>query len=148
MPYTVDTRARRRHLIRDRWYNADALLQWATTAREAQINVLTERARLRAELNACKQSFDDRLPDDVALVDSLAGVWTANFQKINGLLSDRSQQAGASTDQQGNAIAPTRTMSSATQRAWMTALDEVIAWIIADQHVTGKTAFEAVTPWA
>jgi len=148
MPYTVDTRARRRHLIRDRWYNADTLLQWATTAREAQINVLTERARLRAELNACKQNFVERLPDDVALIDSLSGVWTANFQKINGLLSDRSQQAGASTDQQGNAIAPTRTMSSATQRAWMTALDEVIAWIISDQHVANREAFEAIVPWA
>lgn len=148
MPYQSDTRARKRHLIRDRWYNADAVLQWAASAREAQINVLTERTRLRAELNACKQDLSIRMGDDEVLIDSLAGVWTANFQKINGLLSDRSQQVGASTDQQGNAINPTRTMSSATQRAWMTALDEVVQWIISDQHVTTKEAFERVTPWA
>lgn len=147
MPYATGTRAQKRYLVRDRWFNADLLFQWAISAREARINVLTERETLRAQLDACKQVFDQQLGNDAILVDSVSPVWMPVFQKINGMLSDRSQQAGASTDQQGNAVAPTRTLSSATQRAWQTSIDEMINWINADKNVVDKTTFETVCTW-
>jgi hypothetical protein len=127
--------------------DADALLAWTADAIVMDTSILAERRSIHRQLNDCYVKYDERLPEDVLLVDTFHSRWTETIQRLHIFLSDRSPAEHKPGAQRQGGSEETVRSDNNLSRAWQAALLTISQKIVKEEDVTNRIQFEDGNVW-